>query len=361
MDSPTQMLLGAAIGQTCFGHKLGRRAAWWGAVGGTIPDLDVVIIPFLGRIGEFLYHRGPTHSLVFGAVVGPLLGYAVWLGYRRKQRRNEAEEVCSVATLGHRSLLPAWIGLFVLTLMTHPLLDIFTTYGTVLFWPFSDARIALNGVAITDPAYSLILIFALFIGSRYRARPVIAMRVGAFALALSTAYLFYALSIHHRTEAFVANQLLDEGIAAENVKAYPTILQPYLRRVVVRTPGTVRVGFVSMWKPQRIEWSEFSEDKHPFVQRLRDTEDGQVFEWFAMGQTVSTVRRNGDEIVIELDDIRYGFPDSPRHGIWGIRGRFNEDGTLNGPVEYFNRPRPASIPDLLRTLLKQTFAPKPEE
>ena len=355
------MLLGAAIGQTCFSHKLGRRAAWWGAVGGTIPDLDVVVIPFLGRIGEFLYHRGPTHSLVFGPVVGPLLGYAVWRWYRRAQRKDGTEEASPVAILGARSLLPAWIGLFVLVLMTHPLLDIFTTYGTVLFWPFSDARIALNGVAITDPAYSFILIFALLIGSWYRARPAIAMRVGAFALALSTAYLFYALSIHHRTEAFVANQLRSEGIATENVKAYPTILQPYLRRIVVRTPDTVRVGFVSMWKPQRIEWSEFSEDEHPFVQRLRDTEDGQVFEWFAMGQTVSTVRTNDDEIVIELDDIRYGFPDAPRYGIWGIRGRFNEDGTLSGPVEYFNRPSPASVPDLLRTLFKRTFAPEQEE
>lgn len=358
MDSPTQMLLGATIGQTCFGQKLGRRAAWWGAVGGTIPDLDVVVIPFLGRIGEFVYHRGPTHSLVFGPIVGPLLGYAVWRWYGRIQRRDETQETSFPSTLGARSLLPAWIGLFVLALFTHPLLDIFTTYGTVLFWPFSDARIALNGIAITDPVYSLILIFALLVGSRYRVRPIIAMRVGAFALALSTAYVFYGLSIHHRAETFVANQLHDEGIATKNMRAYPTILQPYLRRVVVRTPGTVRVGFVSMWKPRPIEWSEFSEDEHPFVQVLRETVDGQVFEWFAMGQTVPTVRKNGDEIIIELDDIRYGFPDTPRHGIWGIRGHFKEDGTLNGPVEYFNRPSPASVPDLLRNLFTRTFAPE---
>ena len=131
MDTPTQMLLGAAVGNTCFGHRLGRRAAWWGAVAGTIPDLDVLVVPFTGRIGEFAFHRGPTHSLVFGPLVGPILGFAVWLWYTRRQKNESESSVHSDPN--ERSLLPAWIGLFVLALFTHPLLDIFTTYGTVLY------------------------------------------------------------------------------------------------------------------------------------------------------------------------------------------------------------------------------------
>ncbi len=69
MDTPTQALLGAVVGQACFSRKLGKRALWWGALGGAIPDFDLLPIAFMGPWGEFLYHRGPTHALWFGPVV----------------------------------------------------------------------------------------------------------------------------------------------------------------------------------------------------------------------------------------------------------------------------------------------------
>ena len=77
MDTVTQALLGAAVGQACFSHRLGRRAVVWGAVGGILPDLDVLTIAVEGPFAEFKYHRGITHSLWFGPVVGPALGWLV--------------------------------------------------------------------------------------------------------------------------------------------------------------------------------------------------------------------------------------------------------------------------------------------
>ncbi|MEL6140713.1 MAG: metal-dependent hydrolase, partial [Bacteroidota bacterium] len=41
MDSLTQIVLGAAVGEATLGRKVGNRAMLWGAIGGTIPDLDV--------------------------------------------------------------------------------------------------------------------------------------------------------------------------------------------------------------------------------------------------------------------------------------------------------------------------------
>jgi uncharacterized membrane protein len=46
MDSITQATLGAAVGQAVLGKKIGNKAAILGAIGGTIPDLDVVQVPF---------------------------------------------------------------------------------------------------------------------------------------------------------------------------------------------------------------------------------------------------------------------------------------------------------------------------
>ena len=41
---------------------------------------------------------------------------------------------------------------------THGLLDACTTYGTLLLWPFSDARIAWNTVSVVDPLFTLPLL-----------------------------------------------------------------------------------------------------------------------------------------------------------------------------------------------------------
>src|SRR5687767_7719315 len=70
MDTLTQMALGAAVGQAGFHRRFGRRAALFGAVGGLLPDLDVVPIAFMGPLAEWRYHRGISHALWVGLVLG---------------------------------------------------------------------------------------------------------------------------------------------------------------------------------------------------------------------------------------------------------------------------------------------------
>ena len=162
MDTITQSLLGAVVGKAFFSGRLGKRAVVWGAVGGALPDLDMLPIVFAGPWGEVLYHRGPSHALWFGPLVGAVLGLGVWRFYYGRQGRQSA----SRPDPGAPAALPAWIGLFVLALLTHPLLDLFTSYGTQLLTPFSRERFALHAVGIVDPFYSLILVAALFFRDR---------------------------------------------------------------------------------------------------------------------------------------------------------------------------------------------------
>ena len=46
MDSLTQIVLGAAVGQAVAGRQIGNRAMLYGAIAGTIPDLDVIASNF---------------------------------------------------------------------------------------------------------------------------------------------------------------------------------------------------------------------------------------------------------------------------------------------------------------------------
>ena len=66
MDSLTQIILGAAVGEVVAGRKIGNRAMLWGAIAGTIPDLDVMIGSlFMTEINGLAFHRAITHSIFF--------------------------------------------------------------------------------------------------------------------------------------------------------------------------------------------------------------------------------------------------------------------------------------------------------
>ena len=73
MDSLTQIVLGAAVGEATLGRKVGNKALLWGAIAGTIPDLDVVYIKLIGgdAIDEIVRLSGKSMGAVdfyfFGA------------------------------------------------------------------------------------------------------------------------------------------------------------------------------------------------------------------------------------------------------------------------------------------------------
>ena len=363
MDTVTQALLGATVGQACFGHRLGRRAALWGALGGVVPDLDMAAVALAGPLAEFRYHRGLTHALWFGPVVGPLLGYAAWRWQAAARRREVASGRLPVANgpphRGDKALLGTWMTLMVLALFTHPLLDVFTTYGTQLLAPFSHRRFAVDGVAIIDFLYSGALAAALVVGSR--AGPRLSRGAAIAALILTTGYLFYGVRLNARAESEVARQLAAEGTSAASIRCYPTLFQPWLRRAVVRLPGEVRVGLLSLWEPRLVEWRRFSPPEHVLVDQLRETEEGRLFEWFAMGQTAARVRPVAGGHVVEIEDLRYGFWGPPDQGIWGIRATFDERGRLQGGIERFNRQPQEGVGSLVQRIWRATFALELEE
>lgn len=77
MDSLTQMLLGAAVGEAAIGKKVGNWAILWGAVAGTIPDLDVLAFHFTDNITALEIHRGFSHSLFFSVLFAPIFGFII--------------------------------------------------------------------------------------------------------------------------------------------------------------------------------------------------------------------------------------------------------------------------------------------
>lgn len=348
MDPLTHGLLGAAIGQAAFGRRLGGRGVAAGALAAMAPDLDLAMAG-VGPMGEWLHHRGVTHALWFAPVVGWWLGYVA--------ARVEGGASPPPAAAGSASCRRDWTLLFVLTLLSHPLLDACTTYGTQLLAPFSARRFAFDAVAIVDPTYSLVLaaalVFAAVRGSGSRAAGLAA----AGALVLSTAYLGYGLGLNRAAEGRARQELAAAGWGAAEVRAYPTLLQPYLRRIVARRGDEVRIGWLSLWSPRTIAWDRFRVARDPLVDAARETREGRILEWFAMGQTGAALLASERGAVVEIDDLRYGFPSRPQEGLWGIRVRFDAAGRIEGEPERIDRPLPAPAIALVAQIFRETFRP----
>jgi inner membrane protein len=333
VDPLTHGLLGASIAQARHGSRLGPRALAWGAFFAMAPDLDVVMTP-TAPMAEWIWHRGFTHALWFAPIVGWLagMGLARWQGGSARP----------------------WIELAVLTLLSHPLLDACTTWGTQLLAPFSNARFAVDAIAILDPVYSLALAAGLLVGARAGITTGRARRAAYAVLAFTTLYLALGLGVNLAAEALARRQLLAQGLAVERVAAYPTLLQLPYRRVVARDGPTVRVGHLTLLRPRTIEWDVFEEAGGPMVEAARATWEAGVFEWFAMGEATARVEADGAAARVEFDDLRFGLPGRPRDGLWGLRVRLDAAGR---PVaaERFERELPESVSRLLLTLWRETL------
>ncbi len=286
------------------------------------PDLDVVLAPLHGGFGELLYHRGTTHSLWFGFVAGPALGWLLWR-WRDPDRATP---------------LQPWIALCVTALVTHPILDAFTPYGTQFWAPFDRTRFAFHGVGIIDPFYTTFLAVGVFVALRGIGPTRGSPRGTVAALVLSTLYLLAGVGLNEFAKADLHRLRSDEA----RVAVYPTLLQPFLRRVVLRDEGLVFVGWHSTLRPGCPWWESFPEPAPtPQSRELQATWEGRTMQWFALDDVVlrSEPAQDGGTTVF-MEDLRYGLPGlAPDQSMWGVTAHYDAQGRRTGPVRRFGRSR----------------------
>jgi inner membrane protein len=330
MDTITQMLFGATVAQVGFRRRLGRRAIAAGALVALVPDLDIAAGWIGGPFVNWVHHRGLTHSILFGPIAGILLGWLIWRWHCWRFGRDD-----DIVSGDARR---AWMWLAVIVLMTHPIIDAFTSYGTQLLYPLTNTRFAINAMPIIDPIYSLALVAALLVGIFARNRATLAQDAAAAALIFISAYTLVAWAINDRVEAIARSEI--DGPA--EVTAYPTLFQPVLRRVVVEVPGAVLVGFHSVLGSSPIEWERFEREESPAIDAVAETPEGRIFQWFSMDNVYWQVEEGNDGTRVRGLDYRYGLPGRTVMGFWGIQAVVGPDGEVRGDVEVFQPPRDTS-------------------
>ena len=309
MDSITQGLLGAAVAEAGFGKKLGHRAMLVGALCGLLPDLDIVSGAF-GPWASMIHHRGLTHSVFFAAAAAPALG---WLAWRANKRTG---------THATWSFLAWW------SVVTHPILDLFTSYGTQLLAPFSDKRFALDAIPIVDPIYSVPLIIALLVALIARRTPRVGQIATASALVLTTGYLIFGWHQSTTAKQLARTQLASEGFEVSHMRVQPVMLV-WMWRIAARdAEGNLRVGALSTWKPGSIDFSHIDRPKDPIVGRALESEKGRLFQWFADDMVGVRVESHDQGTSVWLDDQRYGSVLEPERSYWCARAEFDREGQL---------------------------------
>lgn len=317
MDSITQMALGASIAGAVAGKTLGRTALITGAALGTLPDLDVVL-DYGSAVANFTQHRGITHSLFALVPLAIILAWGLW-----RWR--------PVVTF------PRWLTLTMLVLVTHPLLDSFTTYGTQLFWPLGPP-VALNSIFIIDPLYTLPLIAGCL---AFLIRPP-ASRALTAALAVSTLYLGWTLYAQQIVSDRVQPALVDAGLQDARVLVQPMPFNTLLWRTTALTERQhveIVTSFFDGDTPVSLEYFPRRPD---LAQAVSDFPEAQRLEWFTRGFLNYAIQDNK----VTATDIRLGIPGA--HPFTFVLAQ--QSGNELHPVTSSRTPRPAVDPEALGVL-----------
>lgn len=343
MDPFTQAALGAVTARSVAPADMAKGVLAAGAVLGAAPDLDVLFSVGGDFFDNLVHHRGYTHSLIVLAAVGPLFGHWLWRRYgdgRRWRRRHWW-----------------WLAVATLALLSHPLLDWLTPYGTQLLLPLTDRRYAVNAMPIIDPLYSLILLSGLLAGAVLKAprrRKIAAIA----ALLVSAGYLAYAGQQNQLAERLAGEQheAQRDAQGGYELQAFPTVLQVHYRRIVIRTETEILVGYLSTWAPCPVDWGRAPSGDQRAGLALTGTQEGRIFEWFSMGWSYPFLRRTANGLEAAASDLRYGATSNPRESFFSISARFDPaKGLLAGPVGAWSSPNARGIS--LRGLFTAAYAP----
>tara|TARA_R100000541_G_scaffold17242_1_gene27053 strand:- start:696 stop:1691 length:996 start_codon:yes stop_codon:yes gene_type:complete len=281
LDSLTQIVLGAAVGEATLGKKVGNKAALYGAIAGTIPDLDVVANYLVDTVTALEMHRGFTHSIVFSIVFGLFFGWLVSLWEKRASWKQ-------------------WSLLWFLCFLTHPLLDAHTTWGTQLFWPF-DLRLAYKNIFVIDPLYTLpFLIFLVVALLRKRNDPK-RRTFNNLGLWVSSIYLVLTLVLKGITFLKFENALEEQRIAYTEIETKPAPLNAILWTANVETEHSFLIGYYSLFDSQPIKFGVHPKN-HELLGGL--AADAKIKRLIKLTNGFYTISKDNGNLY--FNDLRFG-------------------------------------------------------
>lgn len=285
MDSITHIALGACIGELFVGGKVGRKAMLWGAVAQSFPDVDFIAGFWMGTTDELLAHRGFTHSLLFAALLTPILGILAEKWHRP-----------------HNITLGKWMLFFGTEILLHIFLDAFNAYGTAWFEPFSHIRFSFHTLFVAEPLFSIwvgIAFLALLLTKKDR-RKRKAMSI--FGLGMCLSYLLISVYNKVIVERDVARALNTQQVKYNRFFTTPTPLNNLLWFVVAEDDSGFNIGYRSVFDTKPTIEFEYFPRNTLLTDSIQLTTDFINLVRFSQGYY--TIEKWNDTLV--FNDLRFG-------------------------------------------------------
>lgn len=306
MDSLTQIVLGAAVGEAVLGKKIGNKAMLYGAIAGTIPDLDVFVNSFTDTVSAIEIHRGFTHSILFSILFAPIFGWLV----SRFERYKSVKD---------------WSWLFFWCLLTHPLLDSFTTWGTQLFWPL-NTRVALKTIFVIDPLYTVPFIVFLILAMFQKRTSKKRRFYNNMGLIVSTCYLVITLLLKWFTYTKFEEALIEQNIAYTEIDTRPSPMNTILWSANVATKDAFLIGSYSLFDSQPIIFNSYPKN-HELIADF--TDNLKMQRMISISNQWYCITEENDELY--FNDLRFGLlsmePDA-QDFVFQYKFEINENGDL---------------------------------
>lgn len=291
MDSLTQIVLGIATAEWVAGKKLQNKTFLYGAVLGTIPDLDIIVGKFMSDVNGVAIHRGLSHSILFFLFLSPIFGWVI-----SKIEKNSI-------SFKSVSLLAFWC------LATHVLLDIFTSWGTQILWPL-DYRFALKTIFVIDPLYTIPLLISLIFVWKNK-NNIIRKKYLIRGLVISSSYLLLTCAIKlfavHKFEKALQNQKLNY----QEIIVKPTAFNCILWNANISTSKGYYLADYSLFDSQPIQFTFYPKNLK-LEEKLVNSYDFQQLKKISEGWYLVSEQNN----CLFFNDLRFGLlndnPENPQ-------------------------------------------------
>jgi inner membrane protein len=305
-----------------------------GFLAAAAPDLDFATA-WLGPVEYLLYHRGVTHSLILLPLWAWLLArLCAWLWRRDRPWR-------------------AYFGVAALGIGAHIAGDLITPFGTMIFAPFSEARVALGTTFIIDLWFSGIVLAGLAACAIWRASPAPAIA----GLAALCGYVAFQGVLQERAIEWGRAHAAHEKMHGAEVTALPRPVSPFNWMVIVRHGEEVRYSFVNLARrepprpapdagliarldaayqpPARAQWVRATrygttEAERALAREAWSEARFAFFRWFAEQPVLLRVDSGNPSVCVWFQDLRFF---TPGRGSWPFRfGLCREE---NGPWQLY--------------------------
>lgn len=291
MDSFTQIVLGIAVAELCAGKELKNKTFLYGAILGTIPDLDIVVGSFMNPVDGVFIHRGISHSVLLFLFLSPLLGWFI--------TKIEKQKIAFTTATS----MVFWC------LLTHVLLDMFTSWGTQILWPL-DTRFALKTIFVIDPLYTIPLLITVIMTLKTK-NSIQRKKYIKTGLIISSLYLSLSCFIKLYALNQFENALQKQGIHYNEIIVKPTAFNLILWNANVSTPNEYLLSDYSLLDTQPIFFTKYVKNK-ALETELKGNADFEKLKKISEGWFLISKKENA----LYFNDLRFGLltddPNTPQ-------------------------------------------------